>query len=89
MYGFEDDVIAYQSLAMPLATRQRNGHYICTWDTTVCAFTNACMLCFPQVLEAMHEERHHIIVQSPPPGCPKAIYSIMVDCWWVHSVLGA
>ena len=28
MYGFEDDVIAYQSLAMPLAKRQRNGHYI-------------------------------------------------------------
>jgi len=19
--------------------------------------------------------------QSPPPGCPKAIYKLMVDCW--------
>ena len=21
--------------------------------------------------------------QAPPPGCPRAVYSIMVDCWWV------
>ena len=20
-------------------------------------------------------------IQSPPPGCPKAIYKLMVDCW--------
>jgi len=21
--------------------------------------------------------------QAPPPGCPRAIYEIMVDCWYV------
>ena len=44
------------------------------------------MSCSQQVLEVMHEERHDIIVQPPPPGCPRAIYSIMVDCWLVHRV---
>ena len=34
-----------------------------------------------QIFEAMHEGRHDIVIQSPPPGCPRAIYAIMVDCW--------
>ena len=21
--------------------------------------------------------------QAPPPGCPRAIYELMVNCWWV------
>ena len=25
------------------------------------------------------EERY---CQPPPPGCPRAVYAIMVDCWW-------
>ena len=23
--------------------------------------------------------------QAPPPGCPRAIYKLMVDCWYVFS----
>jgi len=22
--------------------------------------------------------------QAPPPGCPEAIYQIMIECWLVH-----
>ena len=53
----------------------------------VCIYT-LYMSCSQQVIEAMHEERHDVIVQPPPPGCPRAIYSIMVDCWLVHRVGG-
>ena len=24
--------------------------------------------------------------QSPPPGCPRAIYQLMVDCWYVCDI---
>jgi ephrin-B len=23
--------------------------------------------------------------QPPPPGCPRAIYQLMVDCWYANS----
>ena len=23
--------------------------------------------------------------QPPPPGCPRAVYKLMVDCWLVHA----
>ena len=25
--------------------------------------------------------------QSPPPGCPRAIYKLMVNCWYVGSMI--
>ena len=21
---------------------------------------------------------------SPPPGCPRLVYRLMMNCWWVH-----
>ena len=27
--------------------------------------------------------------QPPPPGCPRSIYKLMVDCWWVQQWLAS
>ena len=27
--------------------------------------------------------------QPPPPGCPRNIYKLMVDCWWVQQWLAS
>ena len=38
-----------------------------------------------QLIRILQAETGYI--QSPPPGCPKAIYKVMVQCWWVSYVV--
>ena len=34
----------------------------------------------PDILKTGH-------CQAPPPGCPRAMYQLMVDCWYVHTMI--
>ena len=48
-----------------------------------------CMLCIQLflLLRCTNLQLIHILqaetgyIQPPPPGCPKAIYKVMVQCW--------
>ena len=52
------------------------------------AFPSICMVtlypsyahtCITQVVKMFDRSDHYC--QPPPPGCPRAIYAVMVDCW--------
>ena len=42
--------------------------------------SNTLSLLFPQVVLMFAQSKQYC--HPPPPGCPRVIYAIMVDCWW-------
>jgi len=65
-----------------------------SWDFLVSIFGSPddpyCMEIYLMVFTFVHTQLMEILgaddgyCQPPPPGCPREIYRIMVECWWVQ-----
>ena len=68
-------------IGMPFMT-----NCMCTWLLVVWSIFNTHLSldvgrignCTSVQVAKLLEERY---CQPPPPGCPRAVYAIMVDCW--------
>ena len=52
------------------------NYCMCILTHNVCHI-GSCFLLMVQVVKLLKER----YCQPPPPGCPRAVYAIMVDCW--------